>query len=183
MGGDTGGKLVEWLVAALPRLSRVGVLVTPTSPTYRAILESVQGAAQKAGIKTVVVEASNPQDIENAFATMASERVGAVVVGSSPLFAVQRKQIADLALKYRLPSMFGSRIDAEVGGFMAFGGVRGENYLRSATYVDKILKGAKPGDLPVEQPTQFELVVNLNTAKALGVTVPQAVLTRAEVIQ
>jgi len=183
MGGDTGGKLVEWLVAALPRLSRVGVLVTPTSPTYRAILESVQGAAQKAGIKTVVVEASNPQDIENAFATMASERVGAVVVGSSPLFGVQRKQIADLALKYRLPSMFGSRIDVEVGGFMAFGGVRGENYLRSATYVDKILKGAKPGDLPVEQPTQFELVVNLNTAKALGVTVPQAVLTRAEVIQ
>jgi putative ABC transport system substrate-binding protein len=183
MGGDTGGKLVEWLVAALPRLSRVGVLVTPTSPTYRAILESVQGAAQKAGIKTVVVEASNPQDIENAFATMASERVGAVVVGSAPLFAVQRKQIADLALKYRLPSMFGSRIDVEVGGFMAFGGVRGENYLRSATYVDKILKGAKPGDLPVEQPTQFELVVNLNTAKALGVTVPQAVLTRADVIQ
>jgi len=183
MGGETGGKLVELLLSTVPKLSRVAVLVTPTSTTYRAILESVQGAAQKAGVATLVVEASTPQEIENAFAMTALEKAGAVIVGSAPFFGVQRQQIADLALKYRLPSMFGARAYVEAGGLMGYGGVRGENYLRSATYVDKILKGAKPRDLPVEQPTMFELVVNLKTAKSLGLTIPPTILLRAEVIQ
>ena len=183
MVGETGGKHVELLLSVLPQLSRVGVLVTTTSTTYRAIAESVQGAAQKAGIRAVVVEASTPGEIESAFARLVRENAGAVVVGSAPFFAGQRKQIADLTVKYRLPTMFGNRAHVEAGGLMSFGGIRSENYLRSAIYVDKILKGAKPGDLPVEQPTQFELVVNLKTAKALGVTIPQPILSRAEVIQ
>lgn len=183
MGGETGGKLVELLLSVVPQVSRVGVLVTPTSTTSRAISESVQGAAQKAGVKTLVVEASTPQEIDNAFAMMVREHVGAIIVGAAPFFSVQRQQIADLALKHRLPSTFGSRAYVETGGLMAFGGVRGENYLRSAIYVDKILKGAKPGDLPVEQPTLFELVVNLKTAKSLGLTIPPPILLRAEVIQ
>lgn len=183
MVGETGGKHVELLLAVLPQLSRVGVLVTPTSTTYRAIAESVQGAAQQAGIKTVVVEASTPEEIESAFARLVRENAGAVVVGASPFFAGQRKQIADLTVKYRLPTMFGNRAHVVAGGLMSFGGIRSENYLRSAIYVDKILKGAKPGDLPVEQPTQFELVVNLRTARALHVTIPQPILARAEVIQ
>lgn len=183
MGGETGGKLVELLLSVVPQLSRVGVLVTPTSTTYRAISESVQSAAHKAGVKTLIVEASTPQEIENAFAMMVRENAGAVIVGTAPFFAVQRQQIADLALKYRLPSTFGNRAYVETGGLMAFGGVRSENYLRSAIYVDKILKGAKPGDLPVEQPTLFELVVNLKTAKSLGLTIPPTILLRAEVLQ
>ena len=183
MGGETGGKLLELLLSVVPKLSRVAVLVTPTSTTFRAILESVQGAGQKAGVKVLVTEASTPQEIENAFAMMARENAGAVIVGAAPFFGVQRQQIADLALKYRLPSMYGNRAYVEAGGLMGYGGVRTENYLRSAIYVDKILKGAKPGDLPVEQPTLFELAVNLKTAKYLGLTIPPTILLRAEVIQ
>jgi putative ABC transport system substrate-binding protein len=183
MGGETGGKLLELLLSVVPKLSRVAVLVTPTSTTYRAISESVQSAAQKAGVKVVVAEASTPQEIENAFAMMGRENVDAVIVGSAPFFNVRLQQINDLALKYRLPSIYGNRFSVEAGGLIGYGGVRTENYLRAATYVDRILKGAKPGDLPVEQPTMFEMVVNLKTAKALGLTIPSTILLRAEVIQ
>lgn len=183
MGGETGGKLLELLVSVVPKLSRVAVLVTPTSTTYRAISESVQDAGQKAGVKVLVAEASTPQEIENAFAMIARENAGALIVGASPFFAVQRQQIVDLALKSRLPAIYGNRSYVEAGGLIGYGGVRTENYLRAATYVDRILKGAKPGDLPVEQPTLFELVVNLKTAKALGLTIPPTILLRAEVIQ
>ncbi len=184
MGGDTGAKLFDLLLSVVPKLPRVALLVTPTSTTYRAITESVQSATQKAGVKILVVEASTPQEIENAFATMVRENAGAVIVGSAPFFGLQRQQIVDLALKHRMPSMFGNRDYVEAGGLMGYGGTRTENYVRSATYVDKILKGAKPGDLPVEQPALFELVVNLKTAKALGLTIPQTILLRAdEVIQ
>jgi putative ABC transport system substrate-binding protein len=172
------------LLSVVPNPSRVAVLVTPTSTTYRAILESVQGAAKKAGVKIVVVEASTPQEIENGFATIAREKASAVIVGSAPLFGVQRQQIVELAAKYRIPSMFGNREYAAAGGLLSFGGAITANYVRSATYVDKILKGAKPGDLPVEQPARFELVVNMKTAKALGLAIPQSLLLRAdEVIQ
>ena len=115
---------------------------------------------------------------------MAREKADAVIVGPAPFFTLQQRQIAELALKYRMPSMFGNRAIVEAGGLMSYAQNFTESYLRSATYVDKILKGAKPGDLPVEQPTQFELVVNLKTAKALGLTIPQSILLRAdEVIQ
>jgi putative ABC transport system substrate-binding protein len=184
MGGDTGPKLFDLLLTVLPKLSRVGVLVTPTSTTYRAISESVQAAAQKAGVKTLVAEASSSQEIDNAFSMMVREKADAVIVGSSSFLTQQRRQIAELALKYRLPSMFAIRANVEAGGLISYGQNIADDFRRSASYVDKILKGAKPGDLPVEQPVSFELVVNLKTAKAIGLTIPQSILLRAdEVIQ
>ena len=184
MAVDIGAKLVELLLSAVPKVSRVAVLVTPTSTTYRAISESIQGAAQKAGVKTVVAEVSTPQEIENAFSLIVREKVDAVIVGSPTVYRPHHRQIAELALKYKLPSMFQDRVTVEEGGLISFGLKFTDFYERSATYVDKILKGAKPGDLPVEQPVLFELVVNLKTAKALGLTIPQTVLLRAdEVIQ
>ena len=184
MASDTGAKLVELLLSAVPKVSRVAVLVTPTSTTYRAIAESVQAGARKAGVKTLVAEASTPLDIENAFSMMAREKADAVIVGNSTLFIQQRRQIAELALKHRIPSMFGTRANVEAGGLISYGPNITDNYRRAATYVDKIIKGAKPADLPVEQPVTLELVVNLKTAKALGLTIPQSLLVRAhDVIQ
>jgi len=184
MGGDTGAKLLDLLLSAAPKVSRVAVLVNPASPTYRAISESVQAGAQKPGVKTLLAKASTPQEIENAFSMLVGENADALIVGSAPFFNLQRQQIAELAIKHRLPSMFGIRSSVEAGGLMSYGQQRTDNYLRAATYVDKILKGAKPGDLPVEQPTKLELVINLKTAKALGLTIPQSLLLRAdEVIQ
>jgi putative ABC transport system substrate-binding protein len=182
MSGDTSAKLLELLRSVVPKLSRIAML-TP-STTYGPLSKGVQAAAQKAGVKTLMAEASTPQEIENAFSMMGREKADAVIVGSPTTFAQQHRHIAELALKYRMPSMFQDRVYVEAGGFMSYGQKFTENYLRAATYVDKILKGAKPGDLPVEQPVSFELVVNLKTAKALGLTIPQSVLARAdEVIQ
>ena len=184
MNDDIGAKLLDLLVSVVPKLSRVAVLVSPTSRTFRAIAESVEAGAQQAGVKTLVVEASTPQEIENAFSMMARENVGAVIVGASTFFVMQQRQIAELALKYQMPSVFGNRVNVEAGGLMSYAQNIADSFRRSATYVDKILKGAKPGDLPVEQPVTLELVVNLKTAKALGLTIPQSLLLRAdEVIQ
>ncbi len=184
LGGDIGPKLFDLLHSVLPKLSRVGVLVTPTSTTYRAISESVQAGAQNTSVKILIAEARTPQEIETAFATMAGESAGAVIVGAAPFFALHRPQIAQLAIRNKMPSIFGNRAYVEAGGLMSYGYKATENYLRAASYVDKILKGAKPGDLPVEQPTTLELVINLKTAKALGITIPQSLLLRAdEVIQ
>jgi len=184
MGGDTGAKLLDLLLTAVPSVSRVGVLVTPTSTTYRAIAESVQAGAQNASVKVLVAEAKTPQEIETAFTMMAREKAGAVIVGAAPLFALHRPEIAKLAIMHKMPSIFGNRAYVEAGGLMSYGYKMTENYVRAASYVDKILKGAKPGDLPVEQPRILELLVNLKTAKALGITIPQSLLLRAdEVIQ
>jgi putative tryptophan/tyrosine transport system substrate-binding protein len=180
MGGDTGPKLFDLLLSVVPKLSRVSVLVTPTSTTYRAISESVRGAAEKAGVKTLVAEASSSQEIDNAFSTLVGEKADAVIVGNSSFFAQQRRQIAELALQYRIPSMFADRANVEAGGLISYGQNIADDFQRSATYVDKMLKGSKPGDLPVEQPVSFELVVNLKTAKTLGLTIPQAILLRAD---
>ena len=182
MGGDIGVKLVELLLSVAPKLSRIAVLTATT--TYGARLQSIQAAARKAGVKTLVVEASSPQEIENAFSTMAREKSDAVIVASPSTFAQQHRQIAELALKYRMPSMFQDRVHVEAGGLMSYGTKTADFYLRTATYVDKIFKGAQPGDLPVEQPVTLELVVNLKTAKVLGLTIPQTILLRAdEIIQ
>jgi putative ABC transport system substrate-binding protein len=178
MSGDTGAKLLELLRSVVPKLSRVAML-TP-SAAYGAISQSVQATAQKGGVKTLVAEASTPQEIENAFSMMVREKADAVIVGSPSVFGQQHRQIAELALKYRMPSMFQDRVTVENGGLISYGQKITDFYERSATYVDKILKGAKPGDLPVEQPVSFELVVNLKTAKALGLTIPQTILVRAD---
>ncbi len=180
MGGDTGAKDVDLLLSVLPKLSRVGLLVTPTSTTYRAILDSVQAGARKAGVKTLVAEASTPQEIENAFAMMARENAEALIVGAAPFFGVHRQLIAELAMKYGIPSIFGNRYYVEAGGLMSYGTNGTDNYRRAASYVDKIFKGAKPADLSVEQPVRLELVINLKTAKAIGLTIPKSMLLRAD---
>jgi putative tryptophan/tyrosine transport system substrate-binding protein len=178
MSGDTSAKLLELLRSVVPKLSRVAML-TP-SRTYGPLSKGVQAAAQKAGVKTLVAEASTPQEIENAFSMMVRQKADAVIVGSPTTFAQQHRQIAELALKYRMPSMFQDRVYVEAGGLMSYGQKFTDFYERSASYVDKIFKGAKPGDLPVEQPVSFELVVNLKTAKALGLTIPPSFLLRAD---
>jgi putative ABC transport system substrate-binding protein len=153
MSGDIAAKFIDLLRSVVPKLSRVAML-TP-STTYGELSKSVHAAAQKAGVKALMSEASTPQEIENAFSMMVREKADAVFVGSPTVFAQRHRQIAELALKYRLPSLFQDRVNVEVGGLMSYGQKLTDNYLRSATYVDKIFKGAKPGDLPVEQPVSF----------------------------
>ena len=179
MGSDTGAKLLDLLFSVVPNLSRVALLAYSGNP-YQATTKSVEAGARNAGVKTLLLEASTPQEIEDAFAMMAREKAEAVIVGSVTFSTLQQRQIAELALKYQLPSMFGTRGYVEAGGLMSYGTKFTDLYQRSATYVDKILKGAKPGELPVEQPVTVELVVNLKTAKALGLTIPQSLLLRAD---
>jgi putative ABC transport system substrate-binding protein len=126
------------------------------------------------------VEAHNPREIDRAFASMTRERAGALLVLLDPILARQRERIAELAAKGHLPAMYALRLHVEAGGLMAYGANIFDLYRRAAIYVDKILKGAKPGDLPIEQPTKFELVINMKTAKALGLTIPPSVLVRAD---
>ena len=143
-----------------------------------------QDAARALGVRLQPLEVRDPTEFEKAFAAMTRERAGALLVLSDSTLLTQRERIADLAAKSRLPAVSGMRAHAEAGGLIAYGANIFDIWRRAATYVDKILKGAKPGDLPVEQPTKFELVINLKTAKALGLTIPQALLIRAdEIIQ
>jgi putative ABC transport system substrate-binding protein len=180
MFGDLSPKRLEFLLGMVPGLSRVAVLLNLTNPYHTAILKNVQGAARTVGIKVVLpMEVRNPQEIENAFAEMARQNAGAVFVAEDPIFLDQARQIAGLAAKGRLPSISGYREYAEAGGLMSYGPNLAESCRRAATYVDKIFKGAKPGDLPIEQPTKFELVVNRKTARALGIKIPQSILLQA----
>jgi putative ABC transport system substrate-binding protein len=164
-----------------PRLSRVGLLGQILSQDGFAALDA---AARQLNVALEVVDIRSPDDFEGAFAAMVDKRVGAVIVGGGPLTYMRRQQIADLALKHRLPAIQVLNEFAQAGLLMSYGPNLSEMYRRAASYVDKILRGAMPADLPVEQPTKFELVINLKTAKALGLTIPQSLLLRAdEVIQ
>jgi putative ABC transport system substrate-binding protein len=177
---DINRKHLEIMLSIIPRLSRVAVLVNPTNSSHAAILKSTQDAARKLDIKVLPAEARTPQEIERAFSAMAREHAGAVIIAIDAFFIQQGRQIAQLAAKQRLPSMAGSREYVEAGGLMSYGQNLADNYRRAATYVDKILKGARPGDLPVEQPTTFELFINRKTAKAIGLAIPQELLLRAD---
>lgn len=143
MGGDTGAKLLDLARSVVPTLSRVAVLVSPTSTTYRVILDRIKSAADQAGVKTFVIEASSPQSIDDAFSAMAQEKADAVIVGPAPFLTRQQRRIANLALKYRMPSVCGNRAIAEAGALMSYAQNFAEGYLRSASYVDKILKGCE----------------------------------------
>ena len=177
---DLGPKHLDLLLGTVPKLSRVALLVNPGNAAHSIILKSIQTAAQNTSVTVLAVEARNFQGIENAFATMAREKAGAAIIASDPLFTQHRREIAELALKNRLPFMCPFREYAEAGNLMSYGYDPADLYRHAAVYVDKIFKGAKPGDLPIEQPTRFEFVVNLKTAKALGLTIPQSVLLRAD---
>ncbi len=180
IAGDLGSKLLDLLLGAIPKLSHVAVLVNPDNSSHSPILKSIQAAAPSAGVKIIPVAARTPREIEEAFSVMVQENAKAVIAAADAIFNQQVRQIVDLAAKHRLPSISGYPQYAEAGGLMNYGPDFADNFRRAATYVDKIFKGAKPGDLPVEQSTRFELAVNLKTAKALGLTIPPAVLLRAD---
>ena len=178
---DLWGKYLSLLKEVVPRLSRVGVLGQVASQVGFAELEA---ASQNLGVALEVADLRRPEDIDRAFATMISQRVEALLVVVGPLTYLLREEIADAALKHQLPAMTNATQYAQAGLLMSYGPNLEDLYRQAATYVDKILRGASPADLPVEQPTKFEFVLNLKTAKALGLTFPQALLATAdEVIQ
>ena len=176
------GKQLELLRQVVPKISRVAVLANPTNPGNAAQLRQAEVVARALGMRLQPLEARSLSEIDSAFAAMTRERADALLVLLDPRLArpAQRERIAELAARSRLPAMYALRLYVEAGGLMAYGADIFDLYRRSAIYVDKILKGAKPGDLPIEQPTKFELVINLKTAKALGLTIPPALLQRAD---
>ena len=178
--GDLSAKHFEMLRSIVPKVTRIAILVNPTNSVHETILKTVQTAAQKSGVTILSVQARIPQEIESAFSTMTKHNSEGVIVANDLFLNQQRRQIAELAAKNRLPSVAAVREYVEDGGLMSYGPKFIENYRRAATYVDKIFKGAKPADLPVEQPTKFELVINRKTAKALGLTIPQSLLISAD---
>ncbi len=178
------GKHLELLKEAVPKLSRVAVLLTSGNPLNAGYLRDTQAAARALGVTCQVYEVRAPEELEGAFTAMTKARADGLLVLQYPFTFVHARRIADLATKSRLPAVFGFRESVEAGGLIAYAANAPDMFRRAAAFVDKILKGAKPGDLPVEQPTHFDLLINLKTAKALGLTIPQSVLLRAdEVIQ
>ena len=179
---DTGlaAKRLELLKEALPKLSRVAVLRNPANPSVASQFREAEAAARSLAIEVQAVDVQDPKDLDAAFSTMAKARAGAVTVMGDPLFLSQQKRVADLALRKRLPSIFPRSENVEAGGLMSYGATLADMYGQAAVYVDKILKGAKPGDLPVEEPTRMYLVINQKTARALGLTIPSELLRRAD---
>ena len=181
---ETMAKSLELLKAAVPGLARVAVLWDPATPSHGPGVKAVEAASHALGLQLQALAVRSATEFDNTFAAISKQRGGGVLVLSTPLFMGGAKRLGELALTYKLPTMFGAREHAEAGGLLSYGPDRADLYRRAATYVDKILKGAKPGDLPVQQATKFELVINLKTAKALGLTIPPSLLGRAdEVIQ
>jgi putative ABC transport system substrate-binding protein len=163
---------------------RIAVLWVPSNPWHPLALQAAEAAARSLAVQLQIVGVLSPEELDNAFAAMTKERAEAVLVLADPMTFFHRTRLADLAAKRRLPAMYGVRGYTDAGGLMSYWAHQADLYRRVVSYVDRILKGAKPADLPIEQPTRFELVINLKTAKALGLTIPQSVLLRAdEVIQ
>ena len=180
---DLVGKGLEQLKQAVPGVSRVALLLKPDAMPDRARKDRLNAAgvaARALGLRLQIVEARGPANFDRAFSDMTRARAQALTVLSTPVFDSERGRLVDLAAKNRLPTVYSFRTYVEAGGLMSYGPNIADSFRRAAPYVDKILKGAKPGDLPVEQPTKFELVINLKTAKALGLTIPPSLLQRAD---
>ena len=177
---EISGKLVELLKEIVPRLSRVAVLGTSTTPGYAPVLKEMELAAGALKVKLQNLDVLSPKDIETAYRAASKGRAQAVLVRGGPVLTSQRTQVVDLAVKSRLPAIYNVAEFVEAGGLMTYSVSMTDLYRRAATYVDKILKGAKPADLPVEQPTKFEFIINLKTAKQIGLTIPPNVLVRAD---
>jgi putative ABC transport system substrate-binding protein len=180
MTPDLVGKQLEVLKEVVPKVSRVALLWNPNNPGSAAQLREAEAAARALGVRLQILAARDPQEIDSAFAAMTRGRAAALVVLADAILLNQRRQIAELAAERRLPAVYGPSEHAEAGGLMAYSANLLDLERRAATYVDKILKGAKPADLPVQQPTKFELVINLKTAKALGLTIPPSLVLRAD---
>ena len=174
-----GGKRLELFKEIVPGLARAAVFWNPPVPTYGPVLKELEAAAPALGLELQRLEVRVPEDFEGAFAAASRERAGALIVPGEPLTTNRPKLVADLALKYRLPTMMDYREFAEVGGLLSLGPNIVDSYRRAATYVDKILKGAKPADLPMQQPTELDFVINLTTARSLGLSIPPSILVQA----
>ena len=176
---ELGAKQLEILKEAVPKVSRVAVLWNPANHFHPLLLREAEVAARSLALQLRLVEVRGPEELDRAFATVTKERSGALLVLGDPLFFLHSAQIADLAARNRLLAMYGIREHVEAGGLMAYAAHLADLFRRAATYVDKVLKGAKPAGLPVEQASQFELIVNLRAARALGLTIPDSVMVRA----
>jgi putative tryptophan/tyrosine transport system substrate-binding protein len=178
---ELSGKRLELLKEVVPKLSRVAAMLNPTNPVYRLELQETHDAARSLGLQIQpIVEVSDLNTLQEGFTALRRDRVRALLLFTDTIFYSMRGRIVEYAAKSRLPAMYWQREFADDGGLMSYGPLTNELFRRAATYVDKILKGAKPADLPVEQPTKFEFVINLKTAKALNLTIPQSVLYRAD---
>jgi putative tryptophan/tyrosine transport system substrate-binding protein len=173
-------KRLELLKDVAPLASRIVVLLNPANPSNPIQLKDIQAAAPAFRVTLISLEVKGPDDIDPAFTTVVKERAGALLVLGDRLFATHQSQIIKFAVKNRLPTIYSQRLYVEAGGLMSYGANFTDQYRRAAIYVDKILKGAKPADLPVEQPRKFELVINLKAAKQIGLTIPPTVLARAD---
>jgi putative tryptophan/tyrosine transport system substrate-binding protein len=180
MQEDTVAKELELLKTAAPQAERIAVLFDPTNPAHAGAMRTVRQAGQTVHTEIVSIEARAQDEIDGAFSAMTGEHADALVVLGGPLVMNQRRRIAELAASHKLPAIYYERELVMAGGLMSYGADLKDIYRRAAIYVDKILKGANPADLPVEQPTKFELVVNLKTAQALGLTIPPSILARAD---
>jgi putative ABC transport system substrate-binding protein len=179
---DISPKQIELMQRVLPGLSRLGTLGNPNNPDYAPILKSTDAAARNVGIAAFPAEARSGDEFDAAFAKLVGARVQAVKIFPDALLFSQRARIAELALRHRLPTISVERECSEAGGLMSYGESLGDFFRRAAAFVDKILRGAKPGDLPIEQSTKFELIINLKTAKALDVEMPQTLLSLADAV-
>ena len=179
-GPEIFGRQLQILKETIPRASRVAILSNPADPSFALQVREVEAAARTLHMRLQHVEARGPEQFDSAFAAMARERADALLVNGTSTFLAHRVRLAELAVKNRLPTMYSFRESVEAGGLMAYAVNMAAFVERAAVYVDKFLKGAKPADLPVEQPTKFELVINLKTAKTLGLTIPPSLLLRAD---
>jgi len=179
-GIELSSKQLELLKETVPRLSKLAVLKNPANQFHRQVVKDVETSARTLGLHLQILEAREPAQFDSAFSTMRRLRADAVLIPGDPMFNFHRTRLADLAAANRLPAMYGQRDNVEAGGLMSYSPSLREAHRQAATFVDKILKGAKPADLPVEQPTKLELVINLKTAKALGLTLPQTLFLRAD---
>jgi putative ABC transport system substrate-binding protein len=176
---ETNVKGLELFKEAIPGLTRVAVIRDPATPSHRPGLKAIEGAAPSLGLSIQTVAVRSATEYDSAFSTIVRERSEGILVLSTPLFIAGAKRLADLALTHKLPSLFGPSHHVVAGGLMSYSPNRADLYRRGAIYADRVLKGAKPGELPVQQPTKFELVINLKTAKVLGLEIPQSLLARA----
>jgi putative ABC transport system substrate-binding protein len=174
------GKRLELLKEAVPKLTRVGVLLNPADPSSAGSLKETKVAAQELGIQVHSLEVRSPGDFDTAIKTASGGRVNALIILQNALINAHRAPVIELATKNRLPTMFGEAAQVEAGGLMSYAPNSADLFRRAATYVDKILKGIKPADLPVEQPMKFEFIINLKAAKQIGLTIPPDVLARAD---
>ena len=180
MGVDLSAKRLQLLKEAIPRLTRVAVLWNPGTPFHAKAAKDIESAARTLSISVTLVAAQRPADFRGALSAAKQGRAQALYVMEDPVFILHRKKLIEVTARARLPSIYSDRDFPTEGGFISYGADLRDMFRRSVQYVDRILKGANPSDLPIEQPTKFELVVNLKTAKALGLTIPESILLRAD---